>query len=54
MTKHLSKSPMNQASVFDHQIQSKVKSLKPHDLDAITMVSKTIEQVRQTGGHLLK
>lgn len=53
MTKHLSHNPRGQASVFDHLIKSKIKSIKPHDQDAITVLTKTIENVRSTGGNIL-
>ena len=53
MTKHLEINPRGQASVFDHSIKQKIKSIKPHDQDAITVLTKTIENVRSTGGNIL-
>ena len=53
MTKHLAVNPRGQASVFDNSIKQKIKSIKPHDEDAITVLTKTIENIRSTGGNVL-
>ena len=53
MTKHMKMNPRDQASVFDHSIKTKMKSIKPHDQDAISVLTKTIENIRSTGGNLL-